>query len=132
MRLIDAEGLKISIAKKIKVDSYEKDDAINGVLQIIDEQPTVPTFGQWNKLTFRLPTEEEKEYYQEGDYIIVGLPLFDIEVLVTNGRHVWIDFFNFEDSVCLDAVCLDSGAEIENVIAWMPLPKPPKGGAIDD
>ena len=45
MRLIDAEGLKISIAKKIKVDSYEKDDAINGVLQIIDEQPTVEING---------------------------------------------------------------------------------------
>lgn len=41
MRLIDAEELKISIAEKIKVDSYEKDDVINGVLQIISESPTV-------------------------------------------------------------------------------------------
>ena len=104
MRLIDAEGLKISIAKKIKVDSYEKDDAINGVLQIIDEQPTVPTFGKWNKLTFN-------EF-----------------VLITDGKDVWKDCFQVVDN---DAY-LDSGAEIENVIAWMPLPEPPKGGAIDE
>ena len=104
MRLIDAEGLKISIAKKIKVDSYEKDDAINGVLQIIDEQPTVPTSGKWNKL-----------------------PSYDEIVLATDGKHIWTDCFLIDGTVYLD-----SGAEIENIIAWMPLPEPPKGGMIDD
>jgi len=41
MRLIDAEKLKKTILEKIKVDGYEKDDVINGVLQIISESPTV-------------------------------------------------------------------------------------------
>lgn len=100
MRLIDAEELKISIAKKIQVDSYEKDEVINGVLQIIDEQPTVPAFGQCNKLPF------------------------DEFVLVTDGKHVWKDCFCVVDN----DVYLDSGAEIANAIAWMPLPEPPKGG----
>lgn len=44
MRLIDAEEVKVLIAEKIKVDSYEKDDVINGVLQIISESPTVQPF----------------------------------------------------------------------------------------
>lgn len=121
MRLIDAEGLKISIAKKIKVDSYEKDDAINGVLQIIDEQPTVPTFGQWNKLTIRELTEEEEKDYPDYTFSIEGLPSYGEVVLVTDGKHVWMDCFYIED-----AVCLDSGDDIENVIAWMPLPEPPQ------
>lgn len=46
MRLINAEELKVSIAEKIKVDSYEKDDVINGVLQIISEFPTVQPFDE--------------------------------------------------------------------------------------
>ena len=41
MRLIDAEELKKTIAEKIKVDSYEKEDVINAVLQIISESSTV-------------------------------------------------------------------------------------------
>lgn len=44
MRLIDAEEVKVLIAEKIKVDSYEKDDVINGVLQIISESPSVKPF----------------------------------------------------------------------------------------
>lgn len=225
MRLIDAEGLKISIAKKIKVDSYEKDDVINGVLQTIDEQPTVeingntsdgyhtfnelyhhrailfavicnankdkawkskkhsdgtmydgmfivgintphgeytyhydiepywklfdvktlefapewdghkpedidrllslPAFGQWNKLTFKFST---------GWIISVkGLPSYDEMVLVTDGEHVWIDCFRVDDGFYIgDGVYLDSETKIKDVIAWMPLPEPPKGGTIDD
>ena len=46
MRLINAEELKVSIAEKIKVDSYEKDDVINGVLQIISDSPTVQPFDE--------------------------------------------------------------------------------------
>lgn len=46
MRLIDAEEVKVLIAEKIKVDSYEKDDVINGVLQIISESPSVKPFDE--------------------------------------------------------------------------------------
>ena len=41
MRWLDAEELKKTIAEKIKVDSYEKEDVINAVLQIISESSTV-------------------------------------------------------------------------------------------
>lgn len=44
MRLIDANELKVSISEKIKVDSHEKDDVVNGILQVIDELPTVNPF----------------------------------------------------------------------------------------
>lgn len=61
-------------------------------------------FGKWNKLPF------------------------DEFVLITDGKHVWKDCFCVVDN----DVYLDSEAEIEDVIAWMPLPEPPKGGTIDD
>ena len=57
MRLIDAEELKKTILEKIKVDGYEKDDVINGVLQIISESPTVQPFDE--KILSELQKEKE-------------------------------------------------------------------------
>lgn len=120
MRLIDAEGLKISIAKKIKVDSYEKDDAINGVLQIIDEQPAVPTFGQW------IPASNPPENRE------------DVIVCVSGRWHLGSIIYDhgvetrdccYEDGAWY--VCGFSAAHM-TIHAWMPLPEPPKGGRKND
>ena len=118
MRLIDAEGLKISIAKKIKVDSYEKDDAINGVLQIIDEQPTVPTFGQW------IPASNPPENCED---VIVCLSGELGGIFYDHGVETCDCFY--EDGEWY--VCGLSAAHL-TIHAWMPLPEPPKGGTIDD
>lgn len=80
---------------------------------------------KWIPIVIRKPTEEEKKDYFEQNheelcYMIDSLmPNHGQEVLVTDGKSVTedvfdMDFWNFENW------------DIENVIAWMPLPEPYK------
>lgn len=79
----------------------------------------------WNKLVFRnLTPEEEKEYANfDWSYIVENLPEYGEEVLVTDGKSVWIDSFDEDDYVYLSG----TDSEIDGVTAWMPLPVPNKG-----
>lgn len=80
---------------------------------------------EWNELVFRnLTPEEEKEYANfDWSYMVENLPEYGEEVLVTDGKSVWIDSFNEDDYVYLSG----TDGEIDGVIAWMPLPNPYKG-----
>lgn len=82
---------------------------------------------QWNKLTFRPTTLEEKEFHPDWAEIVENLPNLDEEVLVTNGTSVWVDSFDMDD----DGVWLSgTDNEIDGVIAWMEIPSY-KGGSND-
>lgn len=48
MRLIDADKMKEYMKNLTSKELMENEE----VFEIIDEQPTVPVFGQWHKLTF--------------------------------------------------------------------------------
>lgn len=50
------------------------------------------------------------------------IPEVDEEILVTDGKHVWEDTWIEYD----DGYALDSNYELDEVTAWMPLPKPYK------
>lgn len=80
---------------------------------------------EWNELIIREPTEEERmRCGRRGRFFIVeNLPELGEEVLVTNGKEVWIDFFDFNGRPYLS----DTGIEVDGVTAWMPLPEPYKG-----
>lgn len=80
---------------------------------------------EWNELVFRNLTPEEKEEYANFDwsYMVENLPDYGEEVLVTDGKNVWIDFFDEDDCVYLSG----TDTEIDGVTAWMPLPNPYKG-----
>ena len=117
MRLIDAD----SLSEKIREECHKCYVPPYDIGRMIAEQPTVPAFGKWNKLTIRELTEEEEKDYPDCTFLIEGLPSYDEIVLATDGKHVWTDCFHIDD-----VVYLDSGDEIENVIAWMPLPEPPQ------
>jgi len=80
---------------------------------------------EWNKLIFRELTPEEKEEYANFDwsYMVENLPDYGEEVLVTNGKNVWVDSFDEDDYVYLSG----TDGEIDSVTAWMPLPNPYKG-----
>lgn len=73
---------------------------------------------QWNKLTFRPITLEEKEFHPDWTEIVENLPDFDKDVLVTNGISVWVDRFDVDDFLYLS----ESGYEVDGVIAWMEIP----------
>lgn len=84
--------------------------------------PTVPM--KWIPFTRRPPTEEEKEENPEFCYYLDGrLPDDGEEVLVSNGRSVWVDTFSYDG----DGVGFECCGAIEEDMAWMPMPKPHKG-----
>ena len=79
---------------------------------------------EWIPIKTRLQTDEEKEAYNsDGELIIVSeLPEDGQEVLVSYNGYVCFDTF-YRDS---EYGCYFEDADIENVDAWMPLPKPYK------
>lgn len=79
---------------------------------------------KWIPMTTRPMTEEEQEHYREW-FDFDGAMIFDCElpedgqeVLVSYGGYVCVDTF------CKDDGCYFEGVDIDDVTAWMPLPKP--------
>lgn len=131
MRLIDVDKLLKAIHNT--PTTYDSDECplatqLEGmafrqieILELIEKQPIV---NEWNKLTFRPLTEEEKENYsdQEWTYMIDGLPDLGEEVLVTDGRRVWIDSFHIDFHTDGFVYLSRTDNEVEAVKAWMELP----------
>lgn len=71
----------------------------------------------WHKITHRIPTEEEKEFYnyKNSDTIFEGLPDYNEEVFVTNGKCVWVDSFDEDES---GVYLSGTGNDIGDVFAW--------------
>ena len=81
---------------------------------------------EWNEIKFRKPTLDERNYFDSHDdtRIVENLPEYEEYVLVTDGIHIWVDYFD-EDA---DGVYLSgTGDDVNSVTAWMPLPNPYKG-----
>ena len=76
---------------------------------------------EWNELVFREPTAEEKEEYagEKFERWIDNLPSFGEDVLVTNGIDVWAGLFYMDNGICFS-----DADDINDIIAWLPLPKP--------
>lgn len=139
MRLIDVDKLLKAIHNTPTTydsDEYPLATQLEGmafrqieILDLIEKQPIVSVEKEWNKLIFRPLTEEEEEIYAntEWTYMIDGLPEFNEEVFVTDGVNVWVDSFDIDDCVYLSG----TSSEVDDVIAWMPLPVPYSGEEID-
>jgi hypothetical protein len=79
----------------------------------------------WIPFTRRPMTEEEQKDYPNCTFMFdCVLPDDGDEILVSNGRFVWMDVFCND----IDGCYLDSGDDIDEDMAWMPLPEPYKGG----
>lgn len=61
-------------------------------------------------------------FEMEDGFLYCQIPDVDEEILVTDGKHVWQDTWIEYD----DGYALDSNYELDEVTAWMPLPKPYK------
>ena len=98
------------------------DCVLKQIREVIESQPPAD---QWIPVTYRETTEEERECGIEWKYILdCPLPDNDTEILVcTKAGSVWTDTF-FNDDGCY----LDGGYDLTEIAAWMPLPKPYKGG----
>lgn len=104
MRLIDADLLK-STEQTGKVFNCECDE-LYGILQLIDEQPTVE-IPQWIPCSERLPNNSDS-------YLV----LFSMKPQLS---REWCEVIHFQHKS-------KKWKRLNNlVIAWMPLPQPYKG-----
>ena len=75
---------------------------------------------EWIPFKKRPLTDEEKQEYPDWTYIFdCPLPDDEEEILLSNGKYVWTDTF-INDGECY----LDGGDDIDDGMAWMPLPEP--------
>lgn len=58
--------------------------------------------------------------FDEEGILDCEFPDIDEEILVTDGKHVWQDTWIEYD----DGYALDGNYELDEILAWMPLPKP--------
>lgn len=123
----------ISRADAIKcVDYWIDDDATDdaqaravAIKNDLRYMPSAEAVQGWIPFTRRPMTEEEQKNYPNCTFIFdCVLPDDGDEILVSNGRFVWMDTFCND----IDGCYLDSGDDIDEDMAWMPLPTPYKGG----
>lgn len=118
MRLIDIHNIGDLVITINGVQYFKAED--------IYEQPTVDAEAVqgWIPFNIRPLTDEEKQEYPDWTAIFeCPLPDDGEEILLSNGKYVWTDTF-IDDGECY----LDGGDDIDDGMAWMPLPKPYKGG----
>lgn len=87
--------------------------------------PSAEVVQRWIPFTRRPMTEEEQKDYPNCTFMFdCVLPDDGDEILVSNERFVWMDTFCND----VDGCYLDRGDDIDEDMAWMPPPKPYKGG----
>ena len=96
------------------------------MLECMRTEATIKTVTEqrWIPVKYHELTEEERKeclFSADIKYMLdCELPDDEQEIIVTDGRHVWVD-----TCIVNDGYALDSGHDwIEDVIAWMPLPEP--------
>ena len=100
------------------------DGISDAITTIFCDVPSADAVQGWIPFKKRPLTDEEKQEYPDWTYIFdCPLPYDEEEILLSNGKYVWTDTF-INDGECY----LDSGDDIDDGMAWMPLPKPYKGG----
>ena len=103
------------------VDSIKSTDNWQGaVIALLSALPSADAEQGWIPFKRRPLTDEEQQEYPDWAYIFdCLLPDDEEEILLSNGKHVWTDTF-INDGECY----LDGGDDIDEGMAWMPLPKP--------
>ena len=111
------EAIK-ALTKERKTALHENKQAFDMAIKALEQEP------KWIPMTTRPMTEEEREHYRECPDV-EGAKIFDCplpedgqEVLVSYGDYVCVDTF------CKYDGCYFEGVDIDDVDAWMPLPKP--------
>ena len=116
-----------AIAVLKRAIAYESDfaEAKQMAIEALNALPSAEAVQEWIPFTRRPMTEEEQEDYPNCTFMFdCVLPDDGDEILVSNGRFVWMDTFCND----IDGCYLDGGDDIDEDMAWMPLPEPYKGG----
>lgn len=146
MRLIDADNFAKTLSEMHGEGDYEanvycaepvygsgkwiwKDPEDYGIQMAEEALGKEPTILEWNEFKLREMDDEEKEYYEyyselSSQFMLYGkLPDDDEEILVSDGKQVWFDIFHID---AIDGCWLETNIDLEEGMAWMPLPKPHK------
>lgn len=78
--------------------------------------------GILQELVYKADSFKWIPFEMEDGFLYCPIPEVDEEILVTDGKNVWLDTWIEYD----DGYALDSNYEMDEVTAWMPLPKPYK------
>jgi len=126
-------GVVVGVVKDMpEAQAYtEAKQRIENMEKIIEDQQEridimAADMPEWHFVNFRPLTEEEKAHYKD-EYdetpgtMIENCPDDGEEVILWDGIYVQTDTY-FDDDVCFD-----KAGEVRPGMAWMPLPKPPKG-----
>lgn len=131
MRLIDADAFdKCLVGAEIEATKSQKYVFSSAINTIRGNLANFPTVNQWIPFHKRELTEEEQEMYPEWSYYLdCELPEDGEEILISSPTWgVYKDTFNNEGS---DGCYLEGCEEIDDGMAWMPLPEP-WGGDSDE
>lgn len=89
------------------------------VIDAIEQQPKV---GEWIPCSERLPELYRVDMESEGEYYMIS-----DSVIITDGERASISEYEIDDEDCRGWFAHDF-EEIEDVIAWMPIPEPYRQG----
>lgn len=123
MRLIDADVIYNWYKDSFDFDPNEVRFSMNDISHNLSN---IPTVNQWIPFHKRPLTEEEQEMYPEWSYYLdCELPEDGDEILISSPTFgVYQDTFINEGG---DGCYLEGGEEIDDGMAWQPLPEPWKG-----
>lgn len=143
-RLIDADALKDSVKEtycdvcnscnRVKCRACNLDDAMS----LIDDAPTVPTFGEWVSVKERLPENGQIVLVRQAFSRVRNEEGAEITIGAYNARpeeqtHPYWEFQHYRndmrDRTIMDNSIICPGNEY--VTHWMPLPCMPKEGKDD-
>lgn len=85
---------------------------------------------KWTEFKICEMTEEEKEAFPNCCFMLdCEIPEDGQDILVSDGMNVWADVFYYGGS---DGCGLEGRGDIEDGMAWMPMPKPFKRGELNE
>lgn len=104
-----------------RLKSIDIREALQEDYEAIDMAISALSKDKWIPFTRRPMTEEEQEDYPDCTFMFdCDLPEDGEEILISSGRFVSLDTF----CVDVDGCYLDGGDDIDEDMAWQPLPKP--------
>lgn len=98
-----------------EIESYRGDIFTDEIIELIKQQPKV---GEWIPCSERLPEMHREDMEAEGECYMISNP-----VLVTDGNKMHVAEYEEDDGYRYGWHSFD-GEDYDNIIAWMPLPKP--------
>lgn len=117
--MIDEKKLIKELEKIYETDEENIDCTLSDfayhVFDCIKQQPKV---GEWIPVSERLPEMHREDMEAEGEYYMISNP-----VIVTDGQQIYIAEYEADMDYRYGWHSLD-GEDYDNIIAWMPLPKP--------